>query len=135
MKKTKNQPKTLFITAEQDGYTIITNNICRNTFISDSAKALYIYLKSHSHNFNLSYESIANYLHKSVKSIQRTIKELKDNGFLKLVKKENSNTYYYELLNTPKKEQLKEYTKDNILNAYYSNIINDNDLLSLNTIL
>lgn len=122
---------TLFITAEQDGFTIISNNITRNTFLSDGAKALYIYLKSHNENFNLSAESIANYLHKSERTIRNEIKELQENGFLILERKENSNTYFYKIYSSPKLEHLKEFTNEKILNAFWNNYIDLNDIKQL----
>ena len=122
---------TLFITAEQDGFTIISNNITRNTFLSDGAKALYIYLKSHNENFNLSAESIANYLHKSERTIRNEIKELQENGFLVLERKENSNTYFYKIYSSLKLEHLSEFTNEKILNAFWNNYIDLNDIKQL----
>ena len=129
MKKATNQRKTLFITAEQNGYDMLTRNISRNTFLTDGAKALFIYLNSHNENFNLSAESIATYLHKSYRTIQRLIEELKENGFLILERKENKNTYYYKLVNSPKIERLNnDFTSDNIINAYCQNIIDTKEI-------
>ena len=129
MKRQPNQDKTLFITQEQKGFDLLTRNISRNNKLSDGAIRLYVYLNSHSENFNLSYESIANYLNKSVKTIQRLINELKESGFLVLERKENKNTYYYKLMQSPKLEQLNDFSKENVLNAYWHNIIDDKDIL------
>lgn len=131
MKTPKNQDKKLTITQEQDGFVMIPYTIAKNNKLSDSAIRLYTYLKSHTQNFNLSYQSIANYLHKSESTIKRTIDELKDNGFLVLKRKENKNTYHYELVNSPKLEQINDFSKENILNAFYNNILDIKDILSL----
>lgn len=123
MKKAKQEDKKLFITAEQNGFDMLTRNISRNTFLSDGAKALFIYLNSHNENFNLSIQSIATYLNKGIATINREIKELKDNGFLILEKKENNNSYYYRLSNSPKLNQIKDFTNDQIIDAFFKNII------------
>lgn len=129
MKKAKT--KTLYITTEQSGFDTLTRNISRNTFLSDGAKCLYIYLNSHSESFNFSIESIANYLHKSIRTINREIEELKKSGFLILERKPNSKTYYYKLLNSPKLEHLKDITPDLILKACIENVISLQDINEL----
>lgn len=124
MKKAKNTEQILYITTEQNGFDMLTRNISRNTFLSDGAKALYIYLNSHSENFNLSKESIASYLHKSTDTIKREIAELKKHGFLVLERKENSNCYYYKLRTSPKIEQIKSFDNESIINAFFDTKIN-----------
>lgn len=131
MKKAQKQEIKLYITAEQSGFDILTRNISRNTFLSDGAKALYIYLNSHNESFNLSAQSIANYLKKGIATINREIAELKESGFLILEKKENSNTYYYKLLKSPKLDHLKDFTNEKILNAFFENYISLKDIAQL----
>ena len=129
MKRQPNQDKTLFITQEQKGFDLLTRNISRNNKLSDGAIRLYAYLNSHSENFNLSAQSIANYLHKSIRTINTFIAELKQSGFLVLDRKENSNTYYYKLMQSPKLEEINDFSKENVLNAYHRNVIDGKDLL------
>lgn len=95
---TKNKEDIIIIAADQNGFTMISNNITRNTNLSDNAKSLYIYLKSHNQeSFYLSQRLIANYFHKSIDKIQRAISELKENGFLTIEQKPNENAYIYHL--------------------------------------
>ena len=127
-KASQTQEIKLFITAEQDGFTIVSNNITRNTFLSDGAKALYIYLKSHSDNFNLSAQSIAEYLHKSIRTIKSQITELKQSGFLVLERKPNANVYYYKLLSSPKLENIKSWSVEDLHKAVCKGDISFEDL-------
>ena len=129
-KGTKNEIK-LYITSEQNGFDMLTRNISRNKFLTDGAKSLYIYLNSHNENFNLSIQSIANYLNKGIATIKRKINELKQSGFLILEKKEKSNAYYYKLLKSPKIERLKEFTKENIIKSFFENNISFEDINQL----
>lgn len=125
MKRTKNE-KIISIQSEQNHFVIISHNIARNTKLSDSAKSLYIYLKSHSENFILSYRRIANHFNISEWKIKTAIKELKQSGFLQIEKKPNSNEYKYILLDNPTNEEYKiaEQLATNQLNfADIDNII------------
>lgn len=131
MKTAKKQEIKLYITTEQNGFDMLTRNISRNIFLSAEAKELYIYINSHSETFNLSYESIANYFKKSVKTIKRAVDELKESGFLILERKPNANAYYYKLLKSPKIDQLKTFTTENIKDAFFKNIISLQDINQL----
>ena len=99
MKKAKNNNLKLNIIQESNYFVMIPYNVAkaRNSQLSKGAKSLYLYLKSNNENFNLSIESIANYLEESISTINREIAELKAKGYLILTKKENAKTYNYVL--------------------------------------
>lgn len=105
-----------FTTESKSHFAIISYQITLNKKLSDNAKSLYIYLKSHSEYFYLSQRTIAKYLNKSVMTIARAINELKTCGFLEIERKPNTNEYKYILLDTPTNEDYKINEKLNRVN-------------------
>ena len=116
--ETLNKARKFYITAQSNNFVIVSHNIARNQYLSDSAKSLYIYLKSHSENFYLSQRQIANYFDISMHKIELAMLELKENGFLKIEKLENKNQWRYILLDNPTLKDLPNYQKDTIINAF-----------------
>lgn len=112
--ETKQTNQIIQIRNQQNNFVIISNEIARNKRLTDSAKALYLYLKSHNENFYISIRTIANYLNWSDYKLKYVIKELKQSGFLEIERK--GNHFIYKIYDTTANDEYK--IKDAIENNY-----------------
>lgn len=77
--------------APKTHYTIIPNEILRDSNLSDGAKILAFYLMSLPQNWNINWTQIAKVLKKSISTISKYKTELVHNGYLLLSQAKRKN--------------------------------------------
>ncbi|GAA7016168.1 hypothetical protein HpCHC88_14740 [Helicobacter pylori] len=80
------------------GYTQISNDICDDERVSDIAIAIYAYIKKHATTFKLCLEDIAKRFNRSLPTVHKYLKELKDLGYLEFERERKSDGTFGKFL-------------------------------------
>ncbi len=80
------------------GYTQISNDICDDERVSDIAIAIYAYIKKHATTFKLCIEDIAKRFNRSLPTVCKYLKELKDLGYLEFERERKSDGTFGKFL-------------------------------------
>ncbi len=98
------------------GYTQISNDICDDERVSDIAIAIYAYIKKHATTFKLCIGDIAKRFNRSLPTVCKYLKELKDLGYLEFERERKSDGTFGKFLcffvknhsNNPSEKQAKK---------------------------
>ncbi len=80
------------------GYTQISNDICDDERVSDIAIAIYAYIKKHATTFKLCLEDIAKRFNRSLPTVYKYLKELKELGYLEFERERKSDGTFGKFL-------------------------------------
>ncbi len=80
------------------GYTQISNEICDDERVSDIAIAIYAYIRKHATTFKLTIEDIAKRFNRSLPTVCKYLKELKDLGYLEFERERKSDGTFGKFL-------------------------------------
>ncbi|WP_208351304.1 winged helix-turn-helix domain-containing protein [Helicobacter pylori] len=103
------------------GYTQISNDICDDERVSDIAIAIYAYIKKHATTFKLCLEDIAKRFNRSLPTVHKYLRELKDLGYLEFERERKSDGTFGKFLRfflanhskNPSEKQAKNTTTQN----------------------
>ncbi|WP_104687710.1 helix-turn-helix domain-containing protein [Helicobacter acinonychis] len=82
----------------QYGYVQISNDICNDQRVSDTAFAIYGFIKQHATTFKLTVASIAKRFNKSLPTVYKYLNQLKDLGYLEFERPRNSDGTFTKFL-------------------------------------
>ena len=88
----------------KDNYTIISNDLLRNTSLSSEARCLLLFLLSCSDDFDFSIRGLASLLNTSIGSISYRVQELQRAGYIKMSQgrsKGKFTSYTWDVFETP----------------------------------
>ena len=100
--------QTVYNINHRQDYTILGNETIRNTHLSDFSHRILQMMLSMPKDFRFYRQYIANYYSRDIKTVQKSLSELRDFGYLEYIQATSTTEGYYIIYEQPKKETLRK---------------------------